>query len=212
MADRYETRHLAEVRFEPGSRRRVLKNLLGIKTKREMDRAEALALARATDAAIRSYDSGHRFTADDIRSLHKIWLGEIYEWAGNYRQVNVSKGGFPFAAASRIPVLMQVFETGPLSRHTPCNYRNTEQISAALAETHAELMLIHPFREGSGRIGRVLATLMALQAGLPLLDFSAIRGGMKRRYFAAVRAGLDRNYRPMQEILAEVIAKSRPPS
>lgn len=78
----------------------------------------------------------------------------------------------------------------------------------ALAEAHAELVLIHPFREGNGRVSRVLSTLMALQAGLPFFDFSLIAGEKKESYFAAVRAGLDRNYRPMERIFAEVIERS----
>ena len=41
----------------------------------------------------------------------------------------------------------------------------------ALALTHAEFVLIHPFREGSGRLVRLLSTLMAVQASLPALDY-----------------------------------------
>ncbi|TSK08444.1 MAG: hypothetical protein FPO08_03790 [Geobacter sp.] len=69
------------------------------------------------------------------------------------------------------------------------------------AEVHVELMLIHPFRKGSGRLWRMLATLMALQAGLPILDFSDWDGETREPYFAAVRAGLDRDYIPMQKLL-----------
>jgi len=48
-----------------------------------------------------------------------------------------------------------------------------EEVIKALAVVHTELVLIHPFRaEGNGRVARMLATLMALQAGLPPLDFS----------------------------------------
>lgn len=43
-----------------------------------------------------------------------------------------------------------------------------------MAVVHAELMLIHPFRDGNGRCGR-RATLMGLQAGLPILDFGGTR-------------------------------------
>lgn len=74
--------------------------------------------------------------------------------------------------------------------------------------SHVELMLIHPFREGNGRLGRLLATLMALQAGLPLLEFSEMLGVRKEEYFAAVRAGLDLNYQPMKVIFGDVIETS----
>jgi len=67
---------------------------------------------------------------------------------------------------------------------------------------------IHPFRDGNGRLSRVLSTLMVLQAGLPLLDFSAIAGEKKKEYLGAVRAGLDKNYTPMERLFAEIIERS----
>jgi len=206
--DRYDVSGLSEAQFQPSSDGLVLKNLLGITLSAEMDAAEANALIDAVDRLVRSYDEEHRFTANDICELHRVWLGGIYAWAGEYRQVNVSKGNFMFAAAGRIPALMAEFERDALARCTPCKFETTEEIVGALAETHVELVLIHPFREGNGRISRVLSTLMALQAGLPLLDFGTIAGEKKENYFAAVRAGLDRNYRPMEKIFSGVIERS----
>jgi cell filamentation protein len=63
-------------------------------------------------------------------------------------------------------------------------------------------------REGNGRLGRLLATVMALQAGLPVLEFSEMIGCRREEYFAAVRAGLDMNYQPMQALFNDVIEKS----
>ncbi len=103
---RYHTSDIPESQFEPGSLGRVLKNLMHIRRKRDMDEAETVALKIATDKLLGTYDSGHRFTATDIAKMHKLWLGDIYEWAGCYRQVNVSKGDFHFASAKQIPVLM----------------------------------------------------------------------------------------------------------
>lgn len=77
-----------------------------------------------------------------------------------------------------------------------------------MAEAHTELVLIHPFREGNGRVARVLSTLMALQAGMPLLDFSLIAEEKKKDYFAAVQAGLDKNYQPMEKIFLEIIERT----
>ena len=71
-----------------------------------------------------------------------------------------------------------------------------------------ELLLIHPFREGNGRLARLLATLMALQAGLPPLDFRSIKGKKKQEYFAAVRAGMVPDYKPMENVFSEVLRKS----
>ena len=206
--DRYDASGLPEAHFEPGSNGQVLRNRLGITSTQDMDDAETRALAKTMDALVRSYGAAERFTAADLCEWHGIWLGDIYEWAGRYRQVNVSKDDFPFAAAAHIPSLMEQFEHDVLRRCTPCNFADRAAVTHTLAETHVELVLIHPFRDGNGRLARVLATLMALQAGLPLLDFSLIVGEKKQGYFAAVRAGLEKNYAPMERLFVEIIEGS----
>ena len=205
---RYATSGLAEAQFEPGSRGRVLRNLLGIKRKHEMDQVEVREQLRALNELIAIYDERHRFIAEDVRRIHKMWLGPIYAWAGGYRRVNVSKGSFRFATAGLIPRLMAELERGPLRQFTPCRFASLDQTARALAVVHTELMLIHPFREGNGRVGRLLAILMALQAGLPPLNFGVIRGRERQEYFAAVRAGLERNYEPMERIFSAVIRRT----
>lgn len=110
--------------------------------------------------------------------------------------------------ALTVPALMATFEEDQLKRLTPCHSSDHDSIAKALAEVHVELMLIHPFREGNGRLGRLLATLMGLQAGLPLLDFSELAGWRKEEYFAAVRAGMERDYQPMTRLFADVIELS----
>jgi cell filamentation protein len=117
--DRYDTADIEENQFEPGSRRRVLKNLLHVTSKREMDKIEGREQVRVLEELAGLYDRDHRFTADDICRIHRRWLEPIYSWAGHYRQVNVKKDAFSFAAAAKIPKLMAEFESGPLKRHTP---------------------------------------------------------------------------------------------
>jgi cell filamentation protein len=150
-----------EVEFQPGSRGRVLRNFLGITRVREMEAAETQALAITQGAASKIYGSGHRFTTADIRRLHRMWLGAIYPWAGNYRTVNIGKGGFQFAHAPLIPRLMARLGRDVLRRHTPCGSAPGLAIARSLAEVHAELILIHPFRDGNGRLARLIAVLMA---------------------------------------------------
>jgi len=207
-AGRYETSGLVENQFEPGTRGKVLKNLSGIRRKREMDRVEAQEQVRALEELSGIYDRNHRFTAADVCKIHKIWLGKIYEWAGKYRHVNVSKENFPFAFAKEVPRLMAEFEKGPLEKYTPCRFSSHEEIARAIAVVHTELVLIHPFREGNGRVARILSAMMALQAGLPPMDFGGIRKKKRQEYFSAVRAGLDNNYAPMEKIFSAVMRRT----
>ena len=113
-----------------------------------------------------------------------------------------------FAAAAHVPELMREFETNQLKRLTPCRFEKVEEVAAALAEVHVELVLIHPFREGNGRIARLLSVLMALQAGLPPLDFSELQEDKREEYFAAVRVGMDRDYQAMEKIFSGIIART----
>lgn len=208
MRNRYDTSGLPESQFEPGSRGRVLRNLIGIRRMREKDAIEAEKLAEATDWAIRHYSADHRFTAEDIRLLHRQWLGKVYPWAGEYRQVNIGKGGFAFAMSAQVPRLMDELERNYLAVQTPCETDDREKAIEAISIVHAELVLIHPFRDGNGRIARLLASLMALQAGLPLLDFSGVRGRKRQEYFAAVQASMGRNYEPMKGVFRSVLRRS----
>lgn len=205
--ERFETSGLPETQFEPGSDDQVLKNRLGITSKQQMENAELQALLKAMDHFIRQFDETHRFTAEDLRECHRIWLGDIYEWAGQYRLVNVSKDNFLFAAAAYIPSLMDQFEREVLGHWTPCRFPTREEIVQALAETHVELVLLHPFRDGNGRLARVLSTLMALQAGLPLLNFRVL-AEEKKAYLGAIHAGMEKRYDPMQKLFEEIIEQS----
>ena len=94
---RYRTAHLIEDQFELGSRGRVLKNKLGITSAQAMAKREKEVQLLAMEELVALFDRNHRFTADDICKMHELWLGDIYEWAGIYRQVKMDKDGFPIA-------------------------------------------------------------------------------------------------------------------
>lgn len=204
---RYEARGI-EAEAEPGSRGRVLRNLLRIRSVREMARVESAALLAATNLLIDRTGIDQRFCAEDVCNMHRVWLGDVYAWAGEYRQVNMGKDGFMFAAANQVPRLMQEFERGVLHDFTPCRFVDAREQAHALGVVHAELVLIHPFREGNGRCSRLLAMLMGLQAGLPPLDFGGIRGVAKQRYIAAIQAAMGRDYVPITAVFDAVIART----
>jgi cell filamentation protein len=208
MAGRYAVNGNEGV-YQPGSRGRVLANRLGIVRVRDMQVAETRALLDLTDALLDEVGVDQRFTAHDLCDWHRRWLGDLYPWAGEYRQVNMGKGGFQFASAHLTHGLMAGFERDVLAAHTPCNGMDDARLLEALARTHSEFILIHPFREGNGRLARLLNTLMALQAGLPVLDFDGLRGRAKQDYIAAIQAAVGCNYWPLERVFANVVRRSR---
>ncbi len=192
----------SEAEFQPGSRGRVLRNFLGITKVREMEEAETQALSAAQRAARTIYGRTHRFTPADIRRLHRMWLGSIYPWAGNYRTVNTGTGGHRFAHAPLIPRLMANFGKDALRRHTPCGDTAHATVARSLAEVHAQLILIHPFRDGNERLARLVSVLMAAQAGVNSLRLSALAGTGRRTYAQAIRAALARDYTPLESLFS----------
>lgn len=207
MPNRYDSVG-PEAEFQPGSHSRVLRNRLSITTVGELERKESELLLAATQQTIDATRVDQRFTADDVRRMHHRWLGDIFEWAGEYRNVNIAKGSFMFAAATQVPRLMRDFELGVLREYTPCQFETIDDQATAIATVHAELILIHPFRDGNGRCARLLSVLMALQSGLPALDFGGVRAAKKRAYISAVHSALSRDYAPMIEVFRGVITRT----
>jgi cell filamentation protein len=204
---RYSTRGSVEDQFEPGSRNRVLKNIQGIKTIKHMDIVENYALMAVLIKCVKKYSAKHSFTAKDICAIHKDWFGDIYSWAGHYRNVDLSKGDFRFAHARYIPESMKEFERKILKKYTPCNFQDKDQLAEALAIVHIEFILIHPFREGNGRLSRVLADLMALQSGFPTLNYSKMNKN-KLQYIKFIHEGVNDNYEPMKLLFSKIIEDS----
>ena len=64
-----------------------------------------------------------------------------------------------------------------------------------------------PFREGAGRVARLLALLMGFQAGLPL-DFSPLNGANKDAYIGGIQSALGWNYEPLTSMFERVISQT----
>lgn len=201
--DRYDASGNLEAQFEPGSNDSVLKNKLGIHGASEMDDIELDLLIQLYNQIPDWVEKDQKLSTADIREWHRRWLGNVYTWAGQYRTVNMGKGEFQFAAATQIDRLMDVLDRDFLSYYTPCSNMTEEQLIEAIAKIHVELILIHPFREGNGRISRILANVMAMQAGKPELDFSEW-DEKKERYFSAIQDGLD-DFEPMKSLVRLVL-------
>ncbi|OFX08389.1 MAG: hypothetical protein A2516_12250 [Alphaproteobacteria bacterium RIFOXYD12_FULL_60_8] len=166
----------------------ILKNKLGLTDERALLHAENTALIAAYDKAAMSYSETHRFTVDDVCRLHKMFLGEIFEWAGTYRNVDISSPSIRWCHAKFIKTEMERLN-GLLKGATPLSPRLPHgEIVAKVAQTHGELIAIHPFRDGNGRTARMLANLMLMQAELPPFRMEAFESAeIQEKYFAAIQ-------------------------
>ena len=211
-AAKYKTDTGLEGEHEPNSNGQVLKNLLGVSTIEAMDEVEIETLIDVQDVYLDRIDDDTRFTATHICQMHRDWLGTVYAWAGDYRTVEMSKEGFSWPPAHRVRENMERLETGLLKKHTPFWVDAVNDAALlGLATVHAELLLIHPFREGNGRLARWLADLMCLQAGLPQPDYGFTSPGSKQRkkdYLAAVTQGYECNYAPLATFFREALERA----
>jgi len=203
MPDRYDTSGNPEAQFQPGSNDSVLHNKLGITDLAEMNQLELELLAELTEVLFTELEESQVLFVADLCEWHRRWLGNVYSWAGQYRSVNMGKGDFQFATASLIPQLMDTFEKKFLVPMACHKGMIDENLIDSLAAVHSEFILVHPFREGNGRLSRLLAVVMALQAGRSVLDFSWL-DEHKEEYFLAVQASLD-NMEPMKAVFRQVL-------
>jgi cell filamentation protein len=144
----------------PGEQDEVLPNLLGLSDKRSLELAEAEGFLRAELILYDELGDDTIFDLPYIKRMHHLALGRVYAFAGKWRDVNLSKGGFAFPAARFLDASMQEFESR-LLRHEPSVPASRDALIGHMAAVHGELLFIHPFREGNGRAARLLLDLVS---------------------------------------------------
>ncbi|MFK4761708.1 Fic/DOC family protein [Microbacterium sp. ZW T5_45] len=91
--------------------------------------------------------------ADHLRSIHKALFHNVYEWAGEYRTVGISKPPTHFAAPADISQYLEIAQGLIAGADWPSMDR--EQFAHTTAEVFAYVNLAHPFREGNGRTSKL---------------------------------------------------------
>ncbi len=190
--------------FEPSSNEQVLKNKLGIIDPSKMLAAENELLLKLYKHVFEPGFSVEALTFQVIKDWHRMWLGPIYPWAGELRTVDMSKTDFRFAAAKFLDRQIKPFEEEFLQPYQQLTSYSKDQLVAYLAKAHVEFILIHPFREGNGRLSRLLMDVLVTQAGFEPLDYS-LWSKHKDYYFKAIQAGVAGNYEYMEGLVNDVL-------
>ncbi len=128
----------------------ALENKLNITDPVELARVEE-RISKST--ANKLFKSGFldKLKAGSFQSLvdiHHYLFGEIYDFAGKIRNVNISKGNFRFAPVVYLEVSLKNIEAMPQST------------SDEIIEKYVEMNIAHPFREGNGRSTRIWLDLI----------------------------------------------------
>jgi cell filamentation protein len=180
----------------PKSEDEILPNKLGLSDPDRIAEEEYRGFLRAEITFESKLDDINSFDWTLITSIHKTALNHLYEFAGELRQVNMSKAGFLFPAARFLPSIVEDFDKEFLQT-LPDVFQDNDQLIEHIAPIHAELLFIHPFREGNGRTARLFADLIALKTGFGRFNFEKISDKEMPDYISAVQAAADKNYEPM---------------
>jgi cell filamentation protein len=137
----------------------VLKNRLGIADESTLEQTEVDIVAARSYELSRTPLKG-RFDLAHLQAIHKYLFGDLYEWAGQLRTIDLSKGGSRFAHHARIesaaaPIFQQLAEESHLAGLA------SEAFSDRAAYYLGELNALHPFREGNGRAQREFISHLA---------------------------------------------------
>lgn len=188
---------------------KVLKNLLNIKDEKELDLAEA-ELSRANMMFL--YDEGFAdFSTEGIALIHKKLFGDVYEWAGKFRVINIQKREELLAGKS---VWYTNCDNIEIELNNAWNEINgikwkdysKEEFVELIAKHFATLWQIHPFREGNTRTIAMLMAFFVEHYGY-YFDHDLI--SQSSGYFrdALVMASLDQfsEYEHLEKILNDAI-------
>lgn len=127
-----------------------LENKLGIDNSAELAREEERISKKK---AVALFESGMldrlevgKFSS--LRAIHRFLFEDIYDFAGEIRTVNISKGNFRFAPVMYLNVSLENIDKMPQSTFDE------------IIEKYVEMNIAHPFREGNGRSARIWLDLM----------------------------------------------------
>ena len=97
-----------------------------------------------------------------LQQIHAYLFGGLYEFAGQIRSKNISKGGFTFANALHFPTILRSIENMP------------ETTFDEIVDKYVEMNVAHPFMEGNGRSTRIWLDLMFRRSMKKCVDWSKI--------------------------------------
>lgn len=142
----------------------ALENKLGITDSAQLAREEEkISKAKAKELFESGIlDSLQPGTYATLVRIHEFLFGEIYDFAGKMRTVNIAKGNFRFAPLMYLQISLENIDKMPQSSYDE------------IIEKYVEMNIAHPFREGNGRSMRIWLDLMLKKELHQVIDWSKV--------------------------------------
>lgn len=190
---------MADPYFYPGTT--VLRNRRDITDKAELLEAEAY-FVEARSAAIGEASIERSFAPEHLCAIHRWLFGDLYEWAGQYRHTDFSKGQTQFwdfhGIETRLAKVLGRLREGPLLAAT----NDDETFLSSLANLYLDLNHLHPFREGNGRVQRAFMGHVA-DVSSRSLDWTLV--GKDENDQACASATISQNPAPLRALLETIL-------
>jgi cell filamentation protein len=162
----------------------VLKNIRDIRDSKTLAQFEAQATSRRLVEMWVSPPLGN-FDVTRLKAIHHYLFQDVYDWAGNFRSVNISKDGDPFGPPRFLEGFLEsLFRR--LDGGRAVRSETIDQFAEQMAFYFAEINAAHPFREGNGRTQREFLRQLAVNAGF-VIDW---RGVTREEMIVASRQSL----------------------
>lgn len=174
----------------------ILRNKLGIRDAAALDAFERRMTAQRAREGVPAGD----FDLKHLCAIHRHLFQDIYDWAGEVRTVEISKGGSRFQFRAYIA-------TGMADIHRRIVARNglrglsVDAFARAAGEIMGDVNYVHPFREGNGRTQLLYLEQLARRAGYA----ADLRRLDREVWLAASRHAQGADYAPMSESIRKAL-------
>ena len=192
----------------------IPRNRLGITEADLLHAIEEVLLQQAYETFIAELQPEVRFDEAYFISLHQRTWASLYDWAGKYRSVDISKGGSLFCRAAYLESeshrLFLVLEQEDFLRSASAWPK--EKFAERLAHYQCELIALHPFYEMNGRITRLFFDLIAIYSGYGPIDYSVALSKSPNEDNAYIQASIAcvraANNLPLRQIIFDGLSKA----
>ena len=186
----------------------MLVNKKGITDLHSLQVAEEEALALAYKRLFAEIRADTPLSCALVRHIHSRIFGDLYDWAGRWRTVNISRPGITWPPPGFIHQNMEVLQRDVLSKYPASVLSDDDAFCRAAAAIQGEFLVIHPFREGNARTIKLLTDLLAAQASRPALKYDESDAG-RDAYIASASAAFKRDYRAMEQVIRRALREGR---